>query len=172
MLLYRSLLAAAIAPLLSAGIASAALNEQSANGITYISGGIGQDESKALLAAAPRYSLALTFTASSGAYLSDVRVTVKKASGQSLFSATSDGPMLLLKLPPGKYRLNATFAGKTVTQDISLAKGAHKRLTLRWPVPVNVVPPSTAADKAPPPEPPAAPDLPPSPPPPPPGGTQ
>ncbi len=55
---------------------------QNQNGITYLSGGIGLDESTAMKAAARDYTLMLTCSVQpTGKYLSDVKVNIADNSG-------------------------------------------------------------------------------------------
>lgn len=77
------------------------------NGITYVSGGIGEDEVAAMKKMAAQYSLRVIVAGQSGEYLSDVDVTIASAAGKQVFSARTDGPILLVRLPAGRYRVSA-----------------------------------------------------------------
>jgi uncharacterized Fe-S center protein len=106
--------------------------EQTYGETRYVTGGIGQDEAQAMREAASRYPLAMTFTAMTGQYASDVKVTIKKKGGDIVLSAVSGGPMMLVDLAPGQYTVEATLEGKTLTRKVSIAKGKKQRLVLRW----------------------------------------
>lgn len=67
------------------------------------SGGITIDEREE----APTGGTKLVFFVQSGAFLSDVRVRVKDASGKELVNVTTEGPWLILALPPGRYQVLA-----------------------------------------------------------------
>ena len=103
--------------------------------LSYISGGIGLDESSAMKAQAGTYALALTFAARVGdrdAYTSDVQLTIAKADGTSMLDIKSAGPYLLVNLPAGKYRVTAIFGEISKTQQVQIAAGAHRQLVFEW----------------------------------------
>lgn len=103
--------------------------ERSQGAVTYISGGIGKDESEAMKQAASRYSLSIEM-ASAGPraqYVSDVKIDIRDQKGTTVLSVTSDGPFLLANLPPGRYTVNAAKNGKSQQRDIVVAPGAHPR---------------------------------------------
>lgn len=107
---------------------------QSQNGVTYLSGGVGEGQAAAIKAAAANYSVMLTFADPSGAYLADVKVMISDQKGKPVLDTVSTGPMLLVDLPPGQYRLNAEYKGNTQSQAMSVkTKTTPTRLTLRWP---------------------------------------
>lgn len=133
-----TLLALCLAPLgavPASDIAVSSLPEaQSQNGVTYLSGGVGEDEAKALESAARQYSLMLTFaTRKTGEYLADVKVNIADRKGQSILDAVADGPMLLVKLHPGEYHVSAVSNDHTVNKTIRVANGHTTRITMHWP---------------------------------------
>jgi hypothetical protein len=101
-------------------------------GIAYVTGGVGQDEANTLRRIASSYSMRATFTTRSGEYLSGVDVQVSR-SGTVVFAARSEGPYLFAQIPPGHYRLNATFDGMTRTRDLYIPERGGVRFTLTWP---------------------------------------
>jgi hypothetical protein len=122
-------LAASLAP--AAALAAPAQPQQQ-NGVSYISGGVGQDEQNAMRALRSDYNLRLTFaTKQTGAYRSDVQLDVVDAKGNSVLSVANTGPMLFARLPPGVYRISASAEGKTFKRSVKLGTGA-KEMTLHW----------------------------------------
>lgn len=110
---------------------------QNQGGIEFLTGGIGSDESQAILQEGGKWPLMLELARASAPraeYLSDVHITIKDASGLTVLKTVTRGPYLLAKLPPGRYSLDATYEGKTLHQDLNLQK-EHKKITLLWPVP-------------------------------------
>ena len=102
--------------------------------IEYRSGGIGEDERRALRALAAEYNLRLSFVAEGrGAYLSGVGVRIESEEGKVVLNAQADGPWFFARLPAGRYRIAATLAGNTVSQDADVTRGAAE-LVLRWKV--------------------------------------
>lgn len=107
------------------------VREQS--GITYVTGGVGLDEREALMALGTEFSLALTFAGTAGEYLGAVEVRILSPAGPPVLEVTSDGPLLYVALPPGAYRVQATFGGVTLERPASVAPGRQTRLDLFWP---------------------------------------
>ncbi|WP_144630080.1 carboxypeptidase regulatory-like domain-containing protein [Bordetella genomosp. 13] len=93
--------------------------------ISYVSGGVGQEESTWFKSVSGDYNLRLQFALSDGgAYVSDVEVRVKGASGQEVLSAKSDGPIFYAKLPEGSYDVTVTYGGKPQSRKMDVgAKG-------------------------------------------------
>lgn len=123
----RTIAAAALA-LGFAGAATAADNLppiETSNGVSFLSGGIGLDESEAIKAAQKDYSLSLLFAQTRrGEYLSDVKVRITDKSGKTLLETVAQGPMLLAKLPAGEYKVSAEHEGKMLVKTLTIgAKG-------------------------------------------------
>ena len=100
--------------------------------ITYVTGGFGQEESCAMKAAAGNYDLMLTFAERDGSYVADVNVQIIDSSGRTVLQTVS-GPLLLVNLPAGKYRIAADYNGATRWRTVSVGGSHHDRLTLTWP---------------------------------------
>lgn len=112
---------------------------QSQGQIEFITGGIGHDESQAILQEGKKWPLMLELAKAGtprAVYISDVQISIKDASGSAVLETITKGPYLLAKLPLGKYSLDATYEGNTLHQDLNLQKG-HKKITLLWPAPKN-----------------------------------
>ena len=122
-----SLIAALPFPLY--GIASDLL-PTTQNGIQFLSGGIGMEERSAMQAEGRAYNLKLSFSLKDGAYLADVRVAIDSRK-KPLVEADSDGPLFYAKLPPGKYRITASYQGRTQTRAVAIGKHATN-LYFRW----------------------------------------
>lgn len=102
----------------------------------FISGGIGKDESEAILQARSSWSLALELTQAADAkaeYISDVQVTIKDNLGNTVLDTIAEGPYLLINLSPGKYSLDATYKTITLHRNLSIQKTLGKKMTLIWP---------------------------------------
>jgi len=103
------------------------------NGITYVNGGVGQEEQSAMRAQRSDYNLQLTFaTNQTGAFRSDVQVDIADARGSNLLSVANAGPMFFAKLPPGTYRISAAAEGKTFKRTVKLAGNGAREMTLHW----------------------------------------
>lgn len=112
--------------------------------INYITGGVGIDEIEAMHSVVKDYNLILQFQAKkNGAFLSDVDITVQGKKGETVFTARSDGPCLFAKVPPGQYKVTASFDGKPLKKSANI-KGHHRsELYFYWPVADN----NDAADR-------------------------
>lgn len=105
---------------------------QMQNGITYATGGFGQDESCAMKAAAGNYDLMLTFAKRDGSYVADVNVEIIDDTGSAVLQTVS-GPLLLVNLPAGKYRVGADYNGAMRWRTVNVGGNHHDRLTFAWP---------------------------------------
>ena len=105
---------------------------QTVGGVSYVSGGVGTESIDRLNSLAGGFNLKLVFASKSGAYLTDVRVTIADTNGRTLLDTTSQGPWFFAKLPAGDYRIVATFAGKEARQQISVGTERLKTLDFRW----------------------------------------
>ena len=130
--MQRTLAAVVLAIYLSPAAALAAQTPQQQNGITYINGGVGEEEQGAMKAQRADYNLLLTFASKqSGAYRSDVQLDITDAKGNNLVSAANTGPMFFAKLPPGTYHISAAAEGKTFKRTVKVGK-APKEVILHW----------------------------------------
>lgn len=110
--------------------------EQHRNGIEYLSGGIGQDEARAIEAAASQWPLTLEFAVKDephADFAADVKVHMRDAKGRGVLETTAGGPFLLARLPPGRYGIEATFAGKTLHEKVTVKKGHPAKVVFLWP---------------------------------------
>ncbi|WP_147297861.1 carboxypeptidase regulatory-like domain-containing protein [Trinickia dinghuensis] len=78
------------------------------NGVTYVTGGVGEDESSAIRAMSSKFNLRMLFAGKDGIYLSDVDVVVTGSSGAHVLTVRTSGPMLYARLAPGRYHISAT----------------------------------------------------------------
>lgn len=104
------------------------------NGITYLSGGIGHEEALAMKAEAKRYPLSMVFSEGKrGEYLADIDVTIRNSLGKTVLTTVSDGPIMLLKLPAGEYKIAATRNGKTLRRSVIVGHTGDMALSFNWP---------------------------------------
>jgi hypothetical protein len=130
--MQRTLAAVILAACLTPAAVLAAVMPQQQNGITYINGGVGEEEQGAMKAQRADYNLLLTFaTQQSGAYRSGVQLDIMDAKGSNLLSVPNTGPMFFAKLPPGTYRISAAADGKTFKRTVKVGS-APKELVLHW----------------------------------------
>jgi hypothetical protein len=102
--------------------------------ITYMSGGIGKDEALAMKKQEKHYPLSLVFSEGKhDEYVAGVGVTIKNPAGKTLLHTTSDGPIMLLKLPPGEYKVSADMGGKSLLRTAKVTAKGGTNLSFHWP---------------------------------------
>ena len=98
-------------------------------GTAFVSGGVTTEERRSLHEQRGAYSLwVVTAASKSGAYLADVRVTVRDERQRELFDGRLDGPWLFLALPPGSYRVQASHAERSQTRSTTIHVGDRHQL--------------------------------------------
>ncbi|WP_420477293.1 hypothetical protein [Noviherbaspirillum sp. ST9] len=94
------------------------------DGVTYLCGGVGEEESSYMKQQASGYDLMLTFATRSGAYLADVDVDIRDAGGNTVLQLACDSPILLVDLPQGgSYKVRAEAAGYELNKTVRVAGG-------------------------------------------------
>jgi hypothetical protein len=126
--------AAALALALSLTAGAATLPASvSANGITYLSGGIGHEEAAAMQAEARNYPLSLVFSAGKhDAFVSNVTVTIKDKAGKVLLDSAAGGPIMLVKLPAGEYTITALQYDAPLHRTVRVTGHGAKRVAFHW----------------------------------------
>jgi hypothetical protein len=108
---------------------------QSNGSIQFIYGGIGSDESAAIKAVAKNWPIYMEFSQRDGdksAWVSEVSLVIKDANGRQIFNQPIDGPLILMKLNPGKYSAQATYQNKMIENQFYIDKDKHQRLSFQW----------------------------------------
>lgn len=134
-LLLFSLSALSCGALAQQDSAQADLQPQTENGITYLCGGVGLDESTAMKQEAKNYDWMSTFAAQDGSYVADVKVEILGKGGKTLLDTTCEGPIMLVKMPnAGSYRMRASIDGHAQTKTAAVKSGhGTSRLVFVWP---------------------------------------
>jgi len=104
--------------------------------VAYLSGGIGQGETRAIEGSEKNWPLTLEFAQRNrnhGDFVADVAVVVRDAHGHTALQATSDGPFLLARLAPGRYAVDATLNGKTLHERVAIRPSAPTKAVFVWP---------------------------------------
>lgn len=111
---------------------SVQLQPQEQNGISYLTGGIGLDESTALKQT-QGYNLHMTFSSGpNNQYLGSVDVVIRDTKGTALLSLSQVGPMIYVKLPAGKYIVLATLNGNEQRNSVALDGKSTGTLNFHW----------------------------------------
>lgn len=111
--------------------------EKQFGAVSYTSGGIPDEQLPAVRQARAGYALVLELfqkTGQKNQYVADVQVRLTNAKGEVVLDAASEGPFMLLRTPPGTYKVEATFQGKTLTQQgVAVAAKGSKRVVFVFP---------------------------------------
>jgi hypothetical protein len=102
--------------------------------VSYLSGGIGINESDAIKHVAKAYPLELEFVLKAkpkAEYLANIKVQIENAHDKTMLKTTS-GPFLLAKLPAGKYMISANRDGKVIHRQVEVAASGHQRVVFEW----------------------------------------
>jgi hypothetical protein len=114
-------------------LAAALPRPQTENGVTYLSGGIGRDEAAAMKAEAKRYPLSIVLSEGKrDAYVADAKVTIADRAGKALLDGVSGGPIMLVKLPAGRYRITATANGKALHRTVLVKAKGDRQVVFHW----------------------------------------
>ncbi len=109
---------------------------QTYQGIQYITGGIGSEESEGLLALGKTWPLTLEFSQDHPQrplWVADVSVKITDTKKKVVFEAMSDGPILLVKLAPGKYEGEFAYEGKVLKRPVVVEEGKFLKQSVVWP---------------------------------------
>ncbi|MDX2074477.1 MAG: hypothetical protein SFX19_08975 [Alphaproteobacteria bacterium] len=106
----------------SGAIPALPLQVMTQNSISYLSGGIGDEEIEQLRAQEEGYNLRLLITEQSGEFVSGTVMTLKTLSGEVLLMVNEAGPWVYARVPAGKYIV-----------DITTVRGANKTMPLTVP---------------------------------------
>ncbi|MDR5877126.1 carboxypeptidase regulatory-like domain-containing protein [Caballeronia sp. LZ032] len=102
--------------------------------VSYTSGGVGLDESHALIREQAHWPLSLRFTGPTADYLSGVRVRIVGGKGGEVLNTESMGPYMLVKLPPGSYTVYAKYKDQEKKQSVSVAGPGKAKAAFHWSI--------------------------------------
>ncbi|AXF21587.1 carboxypeptidase regulator [Burkholderia pyrrocinia] len=132
----------AVAAALAAGLAAGAtgayaqsdgLPAASQQGdISYVSGGIGKDQSTAFQSNEASWPLALRFTGKGGEFLADVHVRIVDGKGTEVLATDARGPYMLVKLPPGRYTVHASYQGSDESRAVTVGAKGGAKAAFQW----------------------------------------
>jgi hypothetical protein len=109
--------------------------EQTQGAVTYVSGGIGQDEAQAFAAAARQYPLTLEFAVKHtphAEFIAVVPVQITDDRGHTILETRSNGPFLLAKLSAGYYTVTAKYQGQRLTKTVHITSAKPAHLLFLW----------------------------------------
>lgn len=110
------------------------IEPQTQGEVSFISGGVGSDEQKAMQAVRANYNLSLLFSQKgTGEYLTGVKVHITNPGGNTFLQTVSDGPMLFAKLKPGRYIVAVDQDGQVIQKTATVGQKQRTSLSFAWP---------------------------------------
>lgn len=109
---------------------------QYSQGISYITGGVGEGETVAILAEAKQWPLLLEMSQienGRGVWIFGATIKIMSAAKkQIVFDAQADGPYMLVNLAPGDYTIEATYEGVMQKRVLSIKADSSQKIALFW----------------------------------------
>lgn len=126
---------ATVAPAFAAELSLPA--EQHSGAVSYVSGGIGEQQAKAFENQMGKFDLAIEVLEHAGPrneFTANAEVKILDRGGHSVLDTKAAGPFVLVDLPAGRYTIQADLAGRTVKRPgIQIAAGHHAVAKLQFP---------------------------------------
>ncbi|WP_422648490.1 hypothetical protein OJJOAM_000004 [Cupriavidus sp. H18C1] len=97
--------------------------------VSYVCGGVGEDEQRRLAARQKQFNMGVLFTqGATGEFLADVEVRLMRE-GHEVARFRTEGPRCLIKAPEGRYNVHATYNGQP--KSMTVGTGTYDA-QLRW----------------------------------------
>ena len=108
---------------------------QHSQGISYITGGVGEGETVAILAETKQWPLLLEMSQienGRGVWIFGATIKITDSKKQIIFDAQADGPYMLVNLVPGEYVIEATYQGVVQKRSLSVKPDSSQKISLFW----------------------------------------
>jgi len=102
--------------------------QRSGSGIDYISGGASENDRESMAARQGEFPFTVVMSVPNGEMAVADRLSVLTPQG-SLLIVRDAGPVVMMKLPPGPYVLEASYQGRIERRSVQVAQSAQ---TLNW----------------------------------------
>ena len=110
-------------------------------GEPYATGGVSEDERERLLTRRQEFNVWITTAVKqSGAYLADVRINVVDSANRQVLSATLEGPLMLIRLSPGQYSIEAVVDQQRQRRSLAVGAQGHRELYFYFDVAAETLP--------------------------------
>jgi hypothetical protein len=103
------------------------------NGISYVSGGVGDDQQNALASASNQFNMKLTMSMRDGKYVGGGDIRIEDQHGKTVLDTHATGPMFLAKLPAGHYKVHVNAEGRTFTRDVNVQNSGQQQIAVQVP---------------------------------------
>lgn len=108
---------------------------QYSQGISYISGGVGEGESQAILTESKQWPLLLELSQlenGRGVWIFGAKIKVLNTKNQVIFDAQADGPYMLMNLTAGQYQIEASYQGSIQKKSVLIQGSGPQKLAIFW----------------------------------------
>ena len=108
---------------------------QHSQGISYITGGVGEGETVAILAEVKQWPLLLEMSQienGRGVWIFGAAIKIIDVKKQIIFDAQADGPYMLINLVPGDYGIEASYQGVVQKRVLSIKPDSSQKISLFW----------------------------------------
>lgn len=108
---------------------------QYSQGVSYITGGVGEEESTAILAEAKQWPLLLELSQlenGRGVWIFGSQIKILNAKNTVVFDAQAAGPYMLINLTAGDYVIQASYQGIEQKRSISIKTGQSQKISIFW----------------------------------------
>src|SRR5262249_15903225 len=131
-----------VAGALATGTSHAQTQQQTPEGLNYVTGGVTVGDLQAMKNEKDRYSLWLTTAAKgSGAFLSDADVKITNArTNEVVLPTTMEGPWVFVKVPAGTYTIETKFMDQVQSRKTRIDKGDHHQAIMYFDNPAKLSP--------------------------------
>jgi hypothetical protein len=121
---------------MSSGFVSAQIPDTKySDGVSYISGGVGEGETAAILAESKQWPLTLELSQlenGRGVWIFGAKIKVINAKGKTVFDAVADGPYMLINLEPGDYSIEGAYQDVVQKRAISIKANSPQKISIFW----------------------------------------
>ncbi|MCX7892551.1 MAG: hypothetical protein N2544_09350 [Burkholderiales bacterium] len=116
------------------GAAWSAVSGIAANGVVFLSGGVGADEREEMASRGGEFDL-VVWAAERGScgFVVPERLWVTDPRGVLVFELAPEGPITYLHLGPGRYVVRATFNGVAESQAVVIPAVGRRNVYFYWP---------------------------------------
>jgi hypothetical protein len=111
--------------------------ERRAGSVSYVTGGVSDEEASTFKAMRGGYPLSIELVQKQvgrNEFTADANVKVIDMSGNVVLDAKADGPFMLVRVPPGQYRVQATLNGRMVeSKPVQVGASGSAQAMLAFP---------------------------------------
>lgn len=107
---------------------------QYSQGISYVSGGVGEGEAQAIVSEVKQWPLFLELSQlenGRGVWIFGAQIQILNSQKKIVFDAQADGPYMLINLPQGDYLIEARYQNTIQKKAVSIQSSPQK-ISIFW----------------------------------------